>query len=556
MRRLRGALRRGVRLLSRRRLARAVMQPLFSTRLYHRTLTSRIGTPFAHVPTEPWPGDSTNGAAIVAGRFTLCGQTIPVEPRHGAAPWDGEGVTDDWRAALHGFDLLRDLRALGGEQARLAARHVIDDWMQRETHIRSVAWQPEVIASRIALWLSQAEFVCSGANDDFRERFQASLARQASHLARVAALAPEGAAEIVVLKALIYASLALPGARRRLPRWMTALERAIAWQILGDGGHIERSPESHMAVLRHLIDIRANLRDVHEAVPESVQGAIDRMAPMLRFFRHGDGGLAQFNDSTESRDWLIDMVLTHSDARGKPLSSAPHSGFERATSHRTLVIMDAGAPPPPGLDTHAHAGALAFEMSVGRERLIVNCGAYVGPNEAWREASRTTAAHSTLVVEDMNSAELLPGGGIGARPARVMAERRESDGNVWIDAEHNGYARAFGLIHRRRLFLAAAGDNLRGEDTLVGSGHRKFALRFHLHPQVKTSLVQGGDTVLLQTAGGVGWRMRATGGVTSVQESVYLGAGNEARRTDQIVVSGATGGDGAQVKWAFTRVAS
>jgi uncharacterized heparinase superfamily protein len=68
--------------------------------------------------------------------------------------------------------------------------------------------------------------------------------------------------------------------------------------------------------------------------------------------------------------------------------------------------------------------------------------------------------------------------------------------------------------------------------------------------------VQGGASVLLRTASGVGWRMRASGGVTTLQDSVYLGGGADALRTDQIVISGATNGQGAQVKWAFTRVAN
>jgi uncharacterized heparinase superfamily protein len=264
--------------------------------------------------------------------------------------------------------------------------------------------------------------------------------------------------------------------------------------------------------------------------------------------------LALFNDSTESRDWLIDMVLTHADARGKPLASAPHAGFQRLASSRTLLLMDTGAPPPPGLDLHAHAGTLSFEMSLGKERLVVNCGAYAGPNVGWRDAQRTTAAHSTLVIEDVNSSELLAGGGLGARPTTVTAERRESDGNVWVDAAHDGYQRVFALTHRRRLFLSSGGDDLRGEDTLTGSGHRKFAVRFHLHPTVRASLVQGGSSVLLRLPSGAGWRMRATGGVTSLQESAYLGQPGEVRRTDQIVVSAATRGNGAQIKWAFTRV--
>jgi len=549
-----GGLRRRLSLASRRRIGAALGQPLFAIGFGGATLGARGNAPPTGVPVEPWPGDSGNGAAVAAGRFTMQGQTVPAGAEGGAAPWDGNGATEAWRAALHGFEFLRDLRALGGEAARTTARRLVDDWITHETRIRTVAWRPDVLAQRLMQWLVQAEFICAGADDAFRVRFYAALARQANYLARVAALAPEGAARIAVHKALIYACLTLPGARRRIGRWTEALEHDIAEQVLVDGGHVERNPEAHLSVLRDLIDVRANLRAAQEEVPGAVQGAIDRMAPMLRFWRHGDGRLALFNDSTESRDWLIDMVLTQADARGKPLTAAPHTGFHRMSAHRTLVVMDVGAPPPPGYDLRAHAGTLAFELSVGRERLVVNCGAYAGPNLAWRDASRTTAAHSTLIVEDVNSSELLPGGGIGTRPSRVVAERRESEGNVWIDAAHNGYVRAFGLVHKRRLFLAAGGDDLRGEDTLEGAGQRKFAVRFHLHPDVKASPVQGGASVLLRTASGVGWRMRASGGVTSLQESVYLGTNGEARRTDQIVISAATRGPTAQVKWAFSRV--
>ena len=74
---------------------------------------------------------------------------------------------------------------------------------------------------------------------------------------------------------------------------------------------------------------------------------------MLRFYRHGDGGFALFNGSTESETWLIDVVLTKAEARGKPLMSAPHTGFERVAANRTLVIADGGAPSPVGQGAHA-----------------------------------------------------------------------------------------------------------------------------------------------------------------------------------------------------------
>jgi len=111
--------------------------------------------------------------------------------------------------------------------------------------------------------------------------------------------------------------------------------------------------------------------------------------------------------------------------------------------------------------------------------------------------------------------------------------------------------------------LEAAGDDLRGEDLLLRQGDaardgRGFAIRFHLHPSVKASLVQNGAAALLRLPSGAGWRLRAQGGTLSLAESVYLGHAGETRRSEQVVISGAlapqTAAEAASVKWALQRI--
>ena len=63
----------------------------------------------------------------------------------------------------------------------------------------------------------------------------------------------------------------------------------------------ERAPHLQVAVLRHLLDVRAALGSAERRAPAELIAAVDRMAPMLRFFRHGDGGLALFNGSLGRR---------------------------------------------------------------------------------------------------------------------------------------------------------------------------------------------------------------------------------------------------------------
>jgi len=122
---------------------------------------------------------------------------------------------------------------------------------------------------------------------------------------------------------------------------------------------------------------------------------------------------------------------------------------------------------------------------------------------------------------------------------------------------HDGYQRAYALRHRRRVYLSADGADLRGEDRLEPHGVARaadFTVRFHLHPDVRANLAQGGDSALLRLAKGGGWRLRAAGAWISLEPSVYLGRKDEIRRSQQIVLSGRTGPDGARVKWALHRI--
>jgi uncharacterized heparinase superfamily protein len=291
-------------------------------------------------------------------------------------------------------------------------------------------------------------------------------------------------------------------------------------------------------------------------VPEAVQHAIDRMTPTLRFFRHGDGGLALFNGAQEGEAVLIDTVLGQADARGRPLKSTPHIGFERITAGRTCILMDTGLPPAPGVDDHAHAGTLSFEMSIGRERLVVNCGAHPGDQGPWRAALAATAAHSTLTIDDINSSGVNDEGGLSRRPGKVQVDRQDGDAGTLVDAHHDGYRDRGGMVHHRRLFLAESGEDLRGQDRLVGAAGHDFSVRFHLHPGVRVAVLEDEAALLLRLPSGALWKFRATGAEIETTDSIYLGQGADPRPTTQIVLRGVTLSGETLVKWGLRREGS
>ena len=530
------------------RLRHDAWRALTAAPFYRHSLIGRAPGALRLRLNERWPGDPRRGNAILAGDIEFAGELV----RHPKPAWFPPGAGPGWLAAWHGFGWLDDLVGIG-TAGRDPARALVQSWIAECRAWHPVAWRSDVAATRILAWIVHFDEIASREADrTLRRAMLASIAAQIRHLARVAGWELTGPARLRALKGLLGGLVALGGRETRIIRALRALERELPAQILPDGGHRTRSPSVQLQVLRDLIDVRAVLRAAKLEVPGTLQQTIERMAPVLRFFRHGDRRLALFNNSVEEDGVLVDLVLTRSETRGHAPAQAPHSGFQRMQAGQSLVLVDSGKPPPRGFDNDAHAGTLSFELSQGRDRIVVNCGGYRGPKPAWHRVARASAAHSVLVVGDTNAAEIQADGSVGRAPASVSCERAEDGGHQWIAAAHDGYRRRFGVSYARELYLAADGDDLRGEDRLTGRAGIAFAVRFHLHPAVAASVAEDGSGALLRLPSGVAWRLRAVGAEIGLGDSVYLGSG-ELRKTQQIVLSGSTGPSGATVRWAIRR---
>ena len=527
---------------------------------YRYSLITRSPRDLVLVPPDSWPGNAERGVSILNKEFSFFGETV----RGDLPTWRPGNMSEKWLAELHGFDWIRDLRALGGDKARQQARNLVNDWLKRQSNWHEVAWRPDVIGNRVFCWLGQHDFFCDSADDEYRKKYFSSLVRQSKHLSRTLPRGTSGSGLILATKGLITAGLLLPGHSSWVSQGLRALDRACSQQILADGGHVSRNPLVQTQVLRHLVDIRTALLATQNEIPTFLMASIDRAAPFLRMLRHNDGSLALFNGGSESPGWLIDHLLAQANSKGRALNSAPHSGYERFVANRAVLIMDTSSPQRGKNSLNPHASTLAIEFSVGKERIIVNCGARLGASDSWSQVERSTAAHSTMVVDDTNSSEIFSNKRVGRRPDNVKVDRKENNGSLWINASHDGYRPIFGLIHNRRIYINSGGDDIRGEDLILKESigkrtPRGYSLRFHLHPSVQVSLLQNGNAALLRLPSGLGWRFVAEGGTMSLAESIYLGGLDEVRRSEQIVLSGLfepvdPSGVTAKVKWALKKV--
>jgi len=508
--------------------------------------------------------DATRAAEIYAGRFVFAGKIVTC---HGRSVFDLEPPSEDWEAALLGFGWLRHLRAADTTLTRANARSLVDDWISNTRRKRPVCRRPDVLARRVISLLSQAPLVLGDTDGKFYRRYLRGLAREIRYL-RYTLLDVDGVARLQVLIALCYASLCLANQAPHIRAATRKLSDELQRQILPDGGHISRNPGALIELLIDLLPLRQTFAARNIAPPAALLNAIDRMMPMLRFFRHGDGSFALFNGMASAPSDVLATLLAYDDTHGAPMATMPHSGFQRVDAGATTIIMETGMPPPPSVSQDAHAGCLSFELSSGPSRIVINCGMPSTGRDNWRVFARSTAAHSTLSCHDTSSCQfvelsamkrLLRGAPVVSGPSNVESHREVVANGVLLTTSHNGYQAGLGVVHRRVLLVSHDGSRLDGEDTVtprrgarIKANQSDYALRFHLHPSVKASRLSDPRGVMLVLPNREVWTFEALEDKVELEDSVFLAGNDGARRTAQIVIR-QDSRRAPSIRWTFVR---
>jgi len=509
--------------------------------------------------------DATRAAEIYAGRFVFAGKIVTC---HGRSIFDLEPPSEDWEVALLGFGWLRHLRAADTALTRANARALVDDWISNQSHQRPVARRADVLARRVISLLSQAPLVLGDTDGKFYRRYLRGLSREIRQLRQTMLDMPDGVPRLQVMIALCYAALCLANQARHIKGTSKKLSDELLRQILPDGGHISRNPGALIELLIDLLPLRQTFAARNIPPPQPLLNAIDRMMPMLRFFRHGDGSIALFNGMSGTPSDLLATLLAYDDTHGTPMSGMPHTGFQRLDAGTTTLIMDTGAPPPASVSNEAHAGCLSFELSSGQSRIIINCGMPSTGRDNWRSFARSTAAHSTLTYHEASSCQFvemsaikrfLHGSLVTSGPAHVENIREIVANGVLLSTSHDGYVPRFGVVHRRVLLLAHDGSRIDGEDSVSpAEGARArgndgdYALRFHLHPSVKASRLSDARGVMLVLPNRDVWIFEAFDDKVELEDSVFLAGNDGPRRTAQIVIR-QDARHASSIRWSFVR---
>ena len=512
------------------------------------------------VPRDHVVGDRVRGEALLGGRLQLGNEELALPH----IDFSAVGASGALARELQGFSWLRDLAASASRDkgARLA-ESVAGRWLIAHGTRVDEAWTPELWGERILFWTAYAPYILSSRDAGYRSALLNTLARGARHLDATADKAPPGMPRITAWAGALVAALTVQGALARLSRAESGLMRSLAGAQFEDGGLMSRNPQEQMMLVDRLGLVRAAYFAAKQAQPEALENAASAALAALHGVTMGDNALSSWQGGNPGDPARLAALVEGCGLRARPLRQARGWGYQRLSALGTIIVLDAAPPPPAKLAATGSASTLALELSDGAQRLVINCG---GPGpvptalpDALVQALRSTAAHSTLVLDDTNSTAILPDGSLGKGVADVEIARSEDNDCSRIEASHDGYVKGFGLVHQRRLCLGNDGKEVRGEDRLSPRSRKKiresapYAIRFHLAPGVEATITADGMGAILRSAGAPPWNFRCRGAMLQVEESLFVNGRGQPVPTLQLVVVGEVSAIGGEIAWQFRR---
>lgn len=495
------------------------------------------------------PTDRESVLEMMQGRYLLSSKLVDT---HGVSPFSIDVVHDDWHDDLLTFAWLRHFRDARSDEERRFARTLALDWIGREGRFEPISWAPSICARRVLNWLRHFNILVEGASMEQAATIGRSLSTQIQSLKLRALLASEPVDALLSAIALVGVALCSQSGESDVPQRLRRVQRLLDRQIDEDGLHRSRCAKLQVQILVELITIKQALSQHGEDSVDELAELMDSMHRALDAISLSTGEPAYFNGTGQMPHDLVVAVQAQSPARARATGIV--GGYGRLISGQSIVVADSGQVPPLEHALAAHASALAFEFSHGRDLVVANCGPTPSNFQNDGLLFRRGVAHSAPTINAMSAATIAGRGPLAGRVVGIGAasEITANEVDLSLLLRTHGYEDRFGVTLERRLTLLAEGKTLVGQDRLVPVSGRvsgACAIRFHLAPQAE--IEERPDLLRLRLGSGAIWSFLWEGADMRVEDSIRQSAHFGFHRTRQIVLD-VLAEEADEVSWIFT----
>ena len=512
--------------------------------IYNRKITSSIASSL-----EYYPSPNLLDSLIKYNK-----KKINIENYSLNKVWDNKELKEKDYKNLNSFFWLfsLDLRS-----SKKDTQNVILQWIDKNHRYSSKSWEIDIVAKRIIAWTSNSRLTYEDGNTEYKNKFNAIIKKQINHLINEI----EGS-EWVDDKIIGCAAIILTGLSYKdhyLKTGLNLLKKLVKYSFNNDGFPKSRSIRQLCFYLKYFILIREWFKESQSEIPDFINENIYYLGQAYAFCWQNNKVDLLFNGSYETNNLDFDHYLKKLGYSFKNQNNEL-GGYTVLNDKKTSLIMDVGSSPDKKFSSNYQAGALSFEIITNGKKLICNSGYFQNYNHELNELSKSSAIHSTLILDDRSSCKFNKTKNESSKIShglKILKKNIVFEKNYWkINAAHDGYLKQYGIVHEREIEFYPEHKKFVGHDKIIskiGIKNFKFEIRFHLEPNIKIMKTQDNKSILIDL-NGEGWKFSSTNNNMNIDNGLYFGRKNSFVDNLNIVISGMTNDENKTIKWEIRKI--
>tara|TARA_Y100000590_G_scaffold12274_1_gene14905 strand:+ start:834 stop:2489 length:1656 start_codon:yes stop_codon:yes gene_type:complete len=457
------------------------------------------------------------------------------------------------------------LTRLDRKNSKSITKNIIESWINTFFNYHSSVWEMEITAKRIIAWSSNADITLENSNKFYKEKFFLSLIKQSNFLVKNLNSLLNEPSKIICCSAIILSGIIFKENDINYKIGIKELEKIVKNYFDENGFPKSRNPEDVFVCIKYLILIREWSKEAQKLIPEFLDEIIKKCGSCYAMLSCSNKQFPLFNGATEINHKNYDTFLKNLKYKFN-YKNYEIADLIKIKKKKFEFFIDCGNPPPNNYAKQYQAGCLAFELISNKQKIICNSGygKYLSPK--LNSLSRSTAAHSTLYINDTSSCSFQKNKLINSVYGSSLIEKHKiikktytEDKNFYnIAASHNGYEKKFGYIHTRSIKILKKEDKILGTDQLKKtrsfSSSLNYSIRFHIYPNTKIVKTKAGNSILISLPNGEGWLLQSKTSNFEIEKNIFLGNKNKIINNESVSISKYLNEEVVSINWEIERV--
>ena len=435
---------------------------------------------------------------------------------------------------------------------------IINKWIESNHKYNDNLWEIDTLSKRIISWITNSQLTYDEGDKIYKEKFNRMIFKQINHLINEIKRSDNYHDKLIGCSAIILTGISYND-EKYLDFGLELLKKIITSCFDTEYFPKSRNIRQLVFYLKYFILLREFLKESSNEIPGYLDEIIFHLGKGYNFVWGSIKQSLLFNGNHNSNLEDFDVYLDYQKYSFKS-EKRDLGGYGILKNKNVILGMDIGTAPESKFSENYQSGPLSFEAIYKGRKIICNSGYYQNIKKNLNLISRSTAAHSTLILNNNSIVsfkknfrnKILNKFNFNNLNKNIVCEK-----NYWlIKCSHDGYLKNYGTIHERSLEFFPEKNKFVGTDKLIKNKNfipTNFDIRFHLMPTTKVTKTQDKNIILIELENSA-WRFYSVNGSIDVETGLYFGNKNDYLENQNIFISGLTEKDDQVIKWEITKI--